>query len=569
MVTASAPIVNVHLYSNPNRKNGLAANFPYDPKSVDRIKLCLGYAWNKSAKSWVSEGPEVLLDMERFGVQPNWLSNEARGIAEEFRESLWASLRARQEPIYDEEYGYQRQGTMFLINNKRAILADDMGLGKTKQTLDALSILGAQRILVLAPKTLTYNWLKEIDKWHPEYTAGVVPDSKSDSKKKGIGRINFWKNKPQIVVANYEKLRSEDWPDLTWDVLICDEATRLKNSKTLTWKNVRTVSRRLNPDFDFFWALTGTPLEIRLEELYNIFSLLRPALLGNYMRFREQHLMTDWSGSVTGVQNLELLRDRIGYFMLRRTKEEVLDKLPAKLPPQNVFIQMTVEEEKEYQELLAEFGEFLQDKALNVGDPLTKLLRMRQYCCTPAIWGGRRGSKYEALKEIIEDWEGRVVVFCEWTQVTDLLREWLKADVNHHPEAYLDGSVEARERLKRVDRFNKGELGKVFISTDAGREGLDIVGANLIIHYQQLWNPQKMHQREDRLHRIGQTQIVNVMNLLYIDTIDYGQYELNLEREALFDDVVEGAEVAMIKKLSPARLKKIAEGKYRSGDREE
>lgn len=571
MVTASAPVVSVHLYTNPNRTKGLAANFPYDVMSKDRVKLCLGYEWNPHHKSWLSDGPEVLLDMERFGVQPAWMSTEARVIAEEFREELWESLRARQEPIYEEEYGYQRQGSLFLANNRRAILADDMGLGKTKQSLDAVSMVGARNILVLAPKTLTYNWLDEIEKWHPELTSGVVPDNRANSKKKGIGRNDFWKKPPNVVIANYEKMRSEDWPwDIVWDVLICDEATRLKNSRTSTWKNVRTISRRLNPAMGYFWALTGTPLEIRVEELYNIFSILRPAVLGGFYRFRSQHCQTDYNGSVVGVQNLDLLRDRIGYFMLRRTKEEVLDKLPPKLPPQNVFIQMTVEEEKDYQELLSEFGDFLKQSNLNVGDPLTKLLRMRQYCCTPAIWGvDRKGSKYEALKDIIEDWDGQIVVFCFFEQVTSKLSEWLQKDVGYNPEAYIAGNVDPRERIDRVKRFNEGKLGKVFISTDAGNQGLNIVGANLVIHYDQLWNPQKMHQREDRSHRIGQKRIVNVMNLMYTDSIDYGMYELNLERQELFEDVVEGAEEVMIKKLSPARLKKIAEGKYRSGERTE
>jgi SNF2 family DNA or RNA helicase len=187
---------------------------------------------------------------------------------------------------------------------------------------------------------------------------------------------------------------------------------------------------------------------------------------------------------------------------------------------------------------------------------------MRQFCCTPAIWDvPRRGSKYEALLEIIKDWPGRVVVFCFFEEVTRLLSSWLKADVGHNPEAYIAGNVLPRDRIERVRQFNEGKLGNVFISTDAGQQGLNIVGADLIIHYDQLWNPQKMHQREDRLHRIGQERVVNVINMLYMDTIDYGMYELNLEREELFNDVIEGAEEVMVKKLSPARLKRIAEGK--------
>jgi SNF2 family DNA or RNA helicase len=563
-MTSSTEIMPVHMHISPKNSEGFAVNFPYSEEDVRRIKLVLGFAeFSKAHKSWLCEGPEVLLDMERFGIKPAWMSSEARVIAEDFRLQLWKSLEARQEPIYEEEYGYQRQGTKFLSLQRRAILGDDMGLGKTKQALDAINAVGANRTLVMAPKTLTYNWMAEVAKWRPEYSVGVVPDNKDDSKRLGPGRKSFWKNPPQIVIANYEKMRGEDWPwKIQWDVLICDEASKLKNSTTITWKNIRTISRNMNPDMGYFWALTGTPLEIRLEELYNIFHLIRPAVLGGFSRFRDQHLKTAYNGDVVGVQNLDLLRDRIGYFMLRRTKEEVLDKLPAKLPPQNVFIKMSIEEQKDYQELLADFGEFLEGKELNSGDPMVKTLRMRQFCCTPAIWDvPRRGSKYEALLEIIKDWPGRVVVFCFFEEVTRLLSSWLKADVGHNPEAYIAGNVLPRDRIERVRQFNEGKLGNVFISTDAGQQGLNIVGADLIIHYDQLWNPQKMHQREDRLHRIGQERVVNVINMLYMDTIDYGMYELNLEREELFNDVIEGAEEVMVKKLSPARLKRIAEGK--------
>lgn len=556
MITSPLPI---HLHSNPKKPNeGFAVTFPYSKEAVNQIHTVLGLMWDKPTKSWISEGPEVLLDMERFGVKPVWLSREARDIAENFRQQLWDVLKARAEPIYDSEYGYQNQGTKFLVLNKRALLGDDMGLGKTKQALDALVQVG-KKCLILAPKTLTYNWQKELDKWHPELSYGVVPDAQHSVQK--MDRKKFWANPPDIVIANYEKLNSDGWPyDQDWDVIICDEATRLKNSTTVTWKAVHKISKRSQ----YAWLLTGTPLEIRLMELYNIFALIRPSVLGVYPRFREQHCLTDWGGNVVGVQNLDLLRERIGYWMLRRTKEEVLPNLPPKLY-NNHFVKMSVPEQKEYQQLLNDFKGSLDIWQPNFGDPLTKTIRLRQYCCSPVILGlGRKGSKYEELVEIIKGHDGHVVVFTWFEEAASLLASWLAKDVGHNPRAYISGKVSAKdgERIKRAREFDEGKLGKVFLSTDAGREGIDLVSADMVIHYDQgMWNPQKQHQREDRAHRIGQKNVLNVVNLMYMDSIDYGMYLVNEEREQLFDDVIEGAERAMIKKLNPSRLLRLAEGK--------
>lgn len=139
----------------------------------------------------------------------------------------------------------------------------------------------------------------------------------------------------------------------------------------------------------------------------------------------------------------------------------------------------------------------------------------------------------------------------------NLLHKWLGC----HPEALISGPVLASLRIDRVKAFNEGLLGKVLVSTDAGGMGINITGASTIIHYDQLFNPQKMHQREDRLHRIGQKDNVTVINMLCIDTIDYGMYLLNKERGQLFTDVIDGAEMAMLKKMDAPRLRRMIEGR--------
>lgn len=548
--------MKVSVNQNPTYPEGFSVSFPYSVEDVDRIRLCLGFTWNKTRKAWESSGPEVLLDLQRFNIGIEGMSPGALQVAEDFRNQLWRSMEIRAQPVDDVMYGYQSYGSQFLATMPNSILADDMGTGKSKQALDACILVNANFILILCPKTLCYNWKREVELWHSEYTAGVVPDTVNDNKF-GIGRKTFWANPPQIVIANYEKLRISDWPyEMEWDVLIPDEATKLKNNQTQVYKNVRRLIRRTKHT----WALTGTPLEIRLPELYSILTLLRPAVLGGYMRFENQHCITDWAGTVIGAKNLDLLRERIGPFMLRRTKAEVLPQLPEKLPPINSFVKLSMPEQAAYQAMTAEFNNWLDEQGVSGGgDPLVQTLRMRQFCCTPDLFTEElgKGSKFEALLELLDEIDGKVVVFCFFEEVISRLHSWLGC----HPRATITGKVPHEDRIPRAEDFSAGKLGKVFVSTDAGGMGINITGANTIIHYDQLFNPQKMHQREDRLHRIGQTERVQVINMLCIDTIDYGMLELNIERGHLFTEVVDGAEEAMLRKLDAPRLRRLVEGR--------
>lgn len=547
--------MKVNLFQNPKNPNGLAASFGYSKQWVDEIKACLGFHWDKKNKLWEADGPEVLLDMDRFQIGVEYMSPEARVIADSFREELWESLNVRSEPIGEELYAYQKQGTKFLASQKRAILADFPRLGKTRQSLDALAQIGASRVLVLSPKTPSYNWLAEIEKWHPEYEAEVVPDGTTQ-------RSEFWEEPlPNIIIANYEKTRLSDWPFyIDWDVVILDEVSNIKNLQTAAAKAVKRILKFTNR----VWALTGSPLEIRLEELYSIFVLLRPAVLGSYYRFRDQHIELNWKGEVTGTKNIELLRDRIGYWMLRRTREQVLKYLPPKPKPENYWVKLSVPEQKEYQKLITEFSAFLEEHEIGGSkDPMIKTVRMRQFCCSPALLGiEQRGSKYEALLDLINGWEGQILIFCYFEQMISLLSTWLQQDIGYNPEALISGKITAAsERYRRQKAFNEGKLGKVFLTTDASNRGMDLSGASMVIHYDQIFNTQHMRQREDRAFHPKKTDPVSIVNLLCMDTIDIGMYLLGLERQELFDNVVEGTEEAMLKKFSPARWRQLIRGR--------
>lgn len=560
--------MQVKIAKNPRRNQGLSIQFPYSANDVENIKQVLGVHWNKEAKTWETDGPEVLMDMQRFGIEVSSISPEARDIAEKFRQEIWDSMDARVMDFGNEQYGYQRQGSHWLASMPAGILGDSMGVGKTKQALDAAVLVGANRILVLCPKTLCYNWKNEVEKWHPHLSVGVVPSHKTDSRKHGIGRDNYWANPPNVVIANYEKLRSDDWPyDYDWQIVIPDEAAKLKNAQTQVYKNVKRITKRLFSEYptrNHFWPLTGTPLEIKLVELYNILSLARPAVLGNFYRFRDQHMECDWAGNVIGVRNLELLRDRIAPYILRRTKREVLPWLPGKVYT-NAYVTLSDAERTAYDAFTADFNNWLSERGISGGgDPLVQTLRMRQFCCTPKLFTDElgTGSKFEMLEEVLQQHNGRAVIFCFFDEVVQHLRTWLEP----HARAFINGSVEAEERIRRVTAFNNGELGNIFISTDAGNAGINLVGADLIIHYDQLFNPQRMNQREDRLDRIGQEHQVNVINLLCLDTIDVGMYQLNREREQLFRNVVDGAEEAILRRLDAPRWRRLVEGRLNNED---
>lgn len=451
-----------------------------------------------------------------------------------------------------------------------------MGLGKSKEALDAAFVIKAADILILAPKTLLWNWLAEIEKWG--YLDCWVPFIVPDNKRKDMWQdFDAHGECGRIVLANYEKTILQDWPfDRKWDVLVLDEVTKCKNTQTKTWRRVQ----RIVQTSDNVWALTGTPLEMRLEELWGIMSLLRPTILGSFSRFRDQHLILDFWGNVIGSKNHELLRERIAPWLLRRTKAEVASYLPPKLYNE-IWIDLSPEEREEYEKIKRAFLLWLAEhgRSASEANVLTQLLRLQQFTSSPALLatpegsdqtvfsGGPvgfisqkdnnfHGSKLEALRELLAEWEGRAVVFTRFAKMAELLVKELELP----EEAIIAGYVPAEERVPRIEAFNRGELGKVLASTDAGAFGLNITGADMICHLDMLWNPSRMVQREDRLHRIGQERPVNVVKLLCKGTIDVGMNKILAKREMLFDDVINRAATEERARWSEAQLRRLVDG---------
>lgn len=539
--------MDVTLYSW--RERGFVIEFPYSFDNVSQVKLVLGATWIQAMKRWVIEGPEALIDMRRWSINYHAADAETQERINHFEAQMAKLVDIQAHHFGDPTalYGYQAPGIEGLRTFKRGVMGDEMGLGKTRQSLEAAKQDGARVVLVVTNKSLVYNWLPEVRKWWPEADTMVV------EKNTDLAR-DF--TLPAVVITNYEKLSqaNEPYTRIAWDTIIFDEATRVKNKRTRAHQALVVLAEKA----ERVWALTGTPIEMAPHEFHGITSITNPALFGGYGRFAEQHVEADADGKVIAIRNLGLLQDRIRPWMMRRLKKEVLTQLPPKQYAE-LLIDLDDWERREYQKMVAQFKKWLaENKIGSAANRMVQQLRQQQFTSSPAllIEGAERGSKFTELEATIVDWPGQVLVFTRFKEMLHLLREWLDLP----EDAVIHGDVKARDRQSRIERFNAGQLGKVLVSTDAGAHGLNITSADLVIHYDKLWNPAKEAQREDRIHRIGQERQAFVLHMLCRGTIDIGMHMVTQHRADLAR-AVDGRDEIVIQRFTAAQLLAMAQGK--------
>ncbi|MBS4189952.1 DEAD/DEAH box helicase [Bacillus sp. FJAT-49705] len=445
-------------------------------------------------------------------------------------DSLEIEVPKSVEPILRD---YQKQGYKWMktLASFRfgGILADDMGLGKTLQSitfiLSELSIIREKKqpVLVACPASLIYNWLSEFMKFAPEVQAVVIDGNKSE-------RVNLQKNASDIdvVITSYPLLRR----DIKWyekqifHTVFFDEAQAFKNPITQTARAVKRIQA------DHRFALTGTPVENSLEELWSIFHVVFPEL---FMGLKEYSHLTR-----------ETISRRIRPFLLRRLKEDVLAELPEKIETVD-SVELLPEQKKLYAAYLAKLRhetlkhldkETIRKNRIRI---LAGLTRLRQICCHPALFvDGYKGSsaKFEQLLKIIEEsmHSGRrVLIFSQFTKMLQIIgRELAHQGL---PFFYLDGQTPSEERVKITNRFNAGERNLFLISLKAGGTGLNLTGADTVILYDLWWNPAVEEQAADRAHRIGQTKIVQVIKLVARGTIEEKMNELQEKKRDLIEEI--------------------------------
>ncbi len=441
------------------------------------------------------------------------------------------------------------------------ILADDMGLGKTLQTI---AFLLARRgpdtlpALVVTPTSLIYGWLDEIARFAPELRAVAVAGSKP--QREAI-LTNAFDEGADVVVTTYAALRidAESYAKRRFSCAILDEAQHIKNPTTKAAKAVKRIQA------DCRFALTGTPIENTLTELWSIFDFLLPGYLGGHKTFRQKYetgIVRDGDADKT-----DNLRRHIAPFILRRLKRDVLTELPDKTESR-LMNEMTPEQEKVYKAYFAQSRKELAAELKNRGFDASRikilalLTRLRQIACDPALFlenydGG--SGKLDLLEELATEAAAgghRMLIFSQFTAM--LRRIWDRLAAAGLECDYLDGSTPAAERLRLVKAFNAGTKPVFLISLKAGGTGLNLIGADMVIHYDPWWNPAVEEQAADRAYRIGQMNKVQVVKLVTKDTIEEKIFALQEQKKALIDKMIQPGE-SFLSKLTEAEIRALFE----------
>ena len=460
---------------------------------------------------------------------------------------------------------YQKTGFFWLKALKRnafgGILADDMGLGKTLQILSLLLSIKEDKekngdkhrcSLIVCPASLVYNWQHEIKKFTPqlkcELAVGIKPD-----RERVTSEID--EEKTDIIITSYDLLRrdAELYKYLSFECMIIDEAQFIKNPTTQVAKTVKGIKA------SFKAALTGTPIENRLSELWSIFDYCMPGYLFNYKSFKER---IEIPVTVDGDnEEMEHLKRMISPFVLRRLKKDVLKDLPDKLE-ETIVAQMTKPQEELYRahvqrvKLLVnskDEKEVTRDRIAI----LAELTRLRQLCCDPGlIYDNYDGgaAKVDLVIEMIKsaaESGHKVLLFSQFTSMLDRLVQRLsKEDIKHY---LLTGSTKKEDRIKMVDAFQEDDTPVFCISLKAGGTGLNLTAADIVIHYDHWWNVAVQNQATDRAHRIGQKNVVTVYKLVMKDTIEERIINLQNRKKELADQLL-NSDALSTPKLSKEEL---------------
>jgi SNF2 family DNA or RNA helicase len=426
-----------------------------------------------------------------------------------------------------------------------------MGLGKTIQALTLLLFHhknGKQRnpSLVVAPTSVVYNWLSEAEKFSPKLnTALFLGRDRTDL----LNKLKKDKGKPDVIFTTYGIIR-RDWETLKefqFDYLILDEAQNIKNPESVgaqASKSLKALHRL---------ALSGTPVENRLKELWSIFDFLMPDFLGTYREFNENFERPIELG--TGESGTKL-RKIVHPFILRRLKSQVEKDLPEKTDIISLC-EMEDEQRSLYLDVLDECRQKVFGEIANKGikrsqiSVLAALLRLRQVCCDPRLLKNREpgdavpnSAKLDTLVEMLDEVTNsghKILVFSQFVEMLSLIEDELKK--SGYIYEYIDGQTPAKERLDRVNKFNADPNIPIFlISLKAGGTGLNLTGADYVIHYDPWWNPAVENQATDRAHRIGQTKHVFNYKLITRGSVEEKILALQKKKKELAEMVIGGDE---------------------------
>jgi len=456
-------------------------------------------------------------------------------------------------------YGYQREGALLAAKAGRCLIADDMGLGKTIQAIAAVEILaktaGVERVLVVSPTSLKHQWRQEIEKFSGR-SATVVEGLTAR-------RANLYAEDSFYKLTNYDVIHRDAEAIRRWrpDVIILDEAQRIKNWKTRTAQSVKQLDSR------FAIVLTGTPLENRLEELHSIVEFVDRFRLGPMFRFLDKHQHVDECGKVIGYRNLSEISQTLEPILVRRTKDKVLKQLPERLE-KRFFVPMTEQQmahHEENRETVARVvHKWRKYGFLSEADQLRMriaLQNMRMSCNSTYLLdkqtdhGVKADELADLLGEVFEDRDSKVVVFSQWTRMHELVVRRLERRKWGH--VFFHGGVPGPARKTLIQRFKEDRDCRLFLSTDAGGVGLNLQNASAVVNLDQPWNPAVLEQRVGRVHRLGQHRPVRVVHFIAQGTIEEGMLGLLAFKKSMFAGVLDDGQNEVF--MGGTRLKQFVE----------
>ena len=457
----------------------------------------------------------------------------------ELPEQLQASLR-----------NYQMTGFRWFksLSNYHlgGILADDMGLGKTLQSIAYIASekeqKGAEPNLIIAPSSVVYNWKNEFEKFAPHLSVVVLTGSPEERQ-----QLIEASTGTDVWITSYATLRQdiEIYREFSFQSMILDEAQYIKNYATKTSQSIREIKAARR------FALSGTPIENSIDELWAIFQVVLPGLMPNQRSFKQ--LSNEKIAMITRP------------FILRRLKKDVLKELPDKI--ESVHVSELTKEQKDLyvgylRQVQQEAAQSMKESAFqqNRMKILAGLTRLRQLCCHPSLfienyegYSGKLEQLMDTVKTAIESGK-RMLIFSQFTSMHEIIKERLEKEGFGY--FYLHGQTPAKDRVEMSERFNNGENSIFLISLKAGGTGLNLTGADTVILYDLWWNPAVEDQATGRAHRFGQKNVVQVIRLVTEGTIEEKIYDLQQKKRELIDQVIQPGET-MLSSLSEDDIRQL------------
>ena len=460
---------------------------------------------------------------------------------------------------------YQKTGYKWLKTlahySLGGILADDMGLGKTLQVIALLlsENMYKKPSIVICPTSLIFNWLNEVDKFTNDLKAVAVVGNKNQR----LEIINSIKD-IDLIITSYDILKRDIDVYKKFDFKYCilDEAQYIKNSYTQNASAVKSINCETR------FALTGTPIENSLSDLWSIFDFIMPRFLLSYKEFKEKYetpIIKD-----NNKEALKSLNNQIKPFILRRLKSDVLKELPDKMEISS-YTKMDERQRKLYAAELVKVSEEFNEAITNVGYEksqikiLSMLTRLRQICCHPSLYIENytgESAKLNLCMQIVQDsleTGHKILIYSQFTSMLDIIGKELS--VNKIPYYLLTGKTKSSDRIRLIDEFNSNNIPVFLISLKAGGTGLNLTGADIVIHYDPWWNSSAQNQATDRAHRIGQKNKVQVFKLITKDTIEEKIEKLQKKKQTLVDSVITEKEV-LLSSLTKEEIKELLNNSF-------